>query len=889
MLNRIRVMGRRMHGLFARSRLDKEFKQEIDTHLEMLTEENLRRGLSPEEARRIARVQLGGMTQLREIHREMWSLPWLESFFQDLRYGIRQFRRNSAFTIVAILTLSLGIGATTVMFSVVDNVLLRPYPFQNASRLTTMFLWSLTRPGDGRGILRIPEFIACEKQNRVFDGMFGYISLDILNKETEGTQRIPGAFVTANTFHFLGIEPYLGRSIMPADGEPGSSGVVDLSYRFWQSRYHGDPSVLGKTIVLIGEPWTVVGIMPPRFHFEGASVWLPYRLSPSGGMVQGIVQPPVMVPVGLRKPGVTLKAAASNLLAILEQIAKVNPDAFPKRFTVEAQTLADSEVGHFKVLLYILFGAVVMLLLIACSNVANLLLARATAREKEIVVRAAIGAGRVRLIRQLMVESSLLAVAGGLLGWMLAYCSLRRIVAAIPEGTIPASAVISLNPAVLLFAMAVTLVTVLLCGLAPALHAVGGDLDARLREAGHARNARPSRGRLRASLVIAEVAISIILLAGAGLMLRTFVALESVDLGFNPAEVLRANLVFGHSREITPAREQRLLQQILEKVEALPGVSAASIVAAVPPNMGPYDGMEVMGQTFPRPRYAMFNLVSGGYFKTLGLPLIRGRLFTPNDVESVRRVAVINQTLANEFFGNGDPIGQQIKFTLFDRWRDAPHNTYFKIIGIVKDIKNNGLRKPIAPEAFLPYPLTISGGRSILLRSSLGMPSSILPSLRRAVWSVAPDVALTEVGTVLASLNDQAYAQPRFGLFTLAVFATIGLALAAIGILGVMGYSVSQRTHEIGICMALGAERRDVLKMVVGEGLKLALIGVGVGIAGALALTRFLSSLLYGVEPTDPLTFIAVSLILIAVALLACYIPARHAARVDPMVALRYE
>jgi putative ABC transport system permease protein len=885
------IWGRLISWLLWNRRRQREagLERELRDHLELEAEEQQEAGMSSEEAAYAARRALGNKAQIKEDVRAAWGFQWLETLLQDLRYGLRQLRRNPGFTIVAVLTLALGIGSTTVMFSIVDNVLLHPFPYKDASRYTTMFLWSLTRPGDGRGILRTPEFVACENQNRVFDGMFGYSPVDILYKDAVGTQNIHGAFVTANTFQFLGIKPYMGRAISPDDGKPDSSPVTVVNYSFWRRQFHGDPRLPGKTIVLIGEPRTVVGIMPPRFQFAGASVWLPYRLSPNGGDVQGAIQPPFMVPVGLRKPGVTLKAAASNLLVILRQIAKINPDAFPGRFTVEAQTLTDSEVGQAKVLLYILFGAVLMLLLIACSNVANLLLARATAREKEIVVRAAIGAGRGRLIRQLLVENSLLAVAGGLLGWLLAYGSLKGVVAAIPGDTIPASAVISLNPSVLMFAMAVTLLTTLLCGLAPALHAAGGDLDTRLREAGRAQNGGPSRGRLRAGLVIAEVAISMVLLAGAGLMLRTFLALESVDLGFNPKEILQAGLVFGHGREITPTREQRLLQQILEKVEALPGVSAASIVAAVPPNMGPYDGIEVLGQTFPRPRYAMFNLVSAGYFKTVGLPLIRGRLLTPSDVESVRRVAVINQTLARDFFGKRDPIGQEIKFTLFDRWEDAPHNAFFRIIGIVKDIKNDGARKPIAPEAFLPYPLTAAGERSILVRRSLGKPSSIMPSLRRAVWSAAPGVALTDVGSVKTSLEDNDYSQPRFALFTLGIFGGLGLVLVVVGVFCVMSYSLSLRTHEFGIRMALGAEKRDVLKMVIGQGLKLALIGVAIGIVGALALTRFLASLLYGVKPTDPLTFIAVSIILIAVGLAACYFPARRASKVDPMVALRYE
>jgi putative ABC transport system permease protein len=809
--------------------------------------------------------------------------------WNDLRYGLRTLRKNPGFTTVAVLTLALGIGATTLIFSVIDNLLLRPFPYKNADRYTTLFIWNLDREGDGRGILHIPEFFDYREQNHVFEDMIGYGGANIIYKAIQGTEELDGAYVTGNTFQFLGVKPLWGRGLTPEDANPASPPVFVMNYRLWKNEFNGERKLLGSTLTLNDEPMTLVGIMPPRFQYADASIWLPLRVGRGGPTASDVNMPRDLFPLGLRKPGVSLRAAASDLIAIGKRLSKNYPGGYSNPFTVTTDTLADSEVGHFKTLLYILLAAVMMLLLIACSNVANLLLARATARQREIAVRAAVGASRCRLMQQLLVESFMLAAAGGLLGWFLAYGSLKGVVAAIPEGTIPSSAVIGLNAAVLLFAMGVTMLTTLLCGLTPALHAVGGDLDARLREAARGLNAGPLRGRLRQGLVIVEVALSIVLLVGAGLMMRTFFALERVDLGFKPQDILHAQVELLRRSDHTAQRQKMVLQEILDRVRALPGVTAASVNVSIPPNMGgPNDNMIVLGQTFSKPRDAMFNLASTDYFKTLGLPLIRGRLLSESDIDSARLVAVINQTLARDFFGKDDPIGQKIKFVMLDRVADAPHNAFFEIIGVVGDAKNDGLRSTVLPEAFLPYSITVVGPRILLVRIPMGG-LSLLPSVQRAVSSVAPDVALTNTGSIKTLLNSSAYAQPRFGLLTLAIFAGLGLVLVAIGVFSVMSYSISLRKHEIGIRMALGASRSTVLQTALLEGLRLIVVGIVLGEGASFALRRLIASQLWGVSPADPLTLGSVAVVIVTTGLLACLFPARRATKVDPMVALRYE
>ena len=593
--------------LFHRRQRENELDEEVRIHLRMATQERMERGETAEQARASAVREFGNVILVKEVTREMWGFRWLETCLQDLRYGLRMLCKNPGFTAVAALTLALGIGATTLMFSVIDNILLRPFPYKNADRYTTLFIWNLDRAGDGRGILSVPEFFDYREQNHVFEDMIGYGGASVLYKGTRGTEEIVGAYVTGNTFQFLGVEPLLGRTLAPEDAKPGSAPVFVMNYKLWTSEFDRDRKLVGSTLTLNGKPVTLVGIMPPRFQYADASIWLPLRVGRGGASASDANLPRDLFPIGLRKPGVSLQAAASDLYVIGQRLSKIY-QPYSNPFTVTTATLTDSEVGHFKTLLYILLAAVIMLLLIACSNVANLLLARATVRQREIAVRAAVGASRGRLIEQLLVESFPLAAAGGLLGWFLAYGGLKGVVAAIPQGTVPASAVIALNPAVLLFAMGITMLTTLLCGLAPALHAVGGDLDARLRASGRGLNTGPLRGRLREGLVIVAVTLSMVLLVGAGLMMRTFLALERVDFGFNPDEIVRAQLVLPRSSGHTAERQKMVLPEILDNVSAIPGVNAASVSAAVPPYGGPYDNMIVLGKASSKPRDAMFNL-----------------------------------------------------------------------------------------------------------------------------------------------------------------------------------------------------------------------------------------------------------------------------------------
>jgi putative ABC transport system permease protein len=893
MRTRLAKLGRRLLALCHGGQFRADLEKDMRLHQELCGQEQVERGASPEEAHYAARRRFDNKLVVRKKSGDMWGWNWLEQSGQDLRFASRNLLKDRGFILLAVFTLALGMGATTVIFSVVDGALLHPFPYRNANDISIFRIHNLDEAGEtGRLWLSVPEFLDYREQNHVFADMTGTGHGSVLYTAGGTTEDLSGAYVTANTFTFLGVRPLLGRYINPDDGKPGAPAVFVMNYRMWQERFHGDRSILGKTFTLNGVPRTLVGIMPPRFQYFGAAVWLPLSLGRTGvtatGGTETAGRPIYLIPEERRKPRVSLKAVAADLSVIAKRLAKVFPSEYPKRFSVQTDTLASDVVGGFKTMLYILLAAVGMLLLIACSNVANLLLARSTSREKEIGIRAALGASRARLIRQLLVESLVLAAAGGVIGCVFAYGGLKAVMAVMPTDTLPSESVIELNTAVLLFTAGVAALTTLLVGLAPALHAVRGELHSRLKDTGWGVRGSSGQGRFRAGLVVAEVALSVVLLAGAGLMMRSFFAVEHVDLGFDPTNILAAQLVFPQGRYQTPKQNKILFQQLLPRISALPGVISAAETVTLPPFGGPESEVTIPGKTHTQRWDAMLALCSQGWFRTVGVPLLRGRLLSAEDVDSARQVAVINQTLARRYFGKEDPIGQKIKFKELDSAPGARHDAAFEIIGILVDAKNDGIEQPTLPEAFVPYTVASFGSRGLLVRTASN-PAAIENSISRAVWSVDPTIAVAEMDSIPTLLKDYAYAQPRFGLVVLGVFAALGLMLVVIGVFSVMAYSVSLQTHDVGIRMALGAQRADVLKMVIGQGIKLALVGVVIGIAGALALTRFLTSLLYGVMPTDLVTFLTVPAILIAVALLACYVPARRAARVDPMVALRYE
>ncbi|MGO9273508.1 MAG: ABC transporter permease [Terriglobia bacterium] len=824
----------------------------------------------------------------------MWGWTSLERLGQDLRYGLRQLRSARGITAVAVFTLALGIGATTVIFSLIDNALLHPFPYKDADGISIFHIHDLDEAGQsGRLWLSVPEFLDYREQNHVFADMTGTAGADVLyTGGGVGTQQLRGVSVTANTFQFLGVDPLLGRWITPNDGEPGAPAVFMMNYRLWQEQFHGDRNILGTAFTLNGVSRTLVGIMPPRFQYFGSDVFMPLSLGRSGvsgtGGTETAGRRMYLIPEERRKPGVTLEAVAADLNVIAQRLSKIYPNDYPKRFNVKTDTLASDVVGDFKEMFFILLAAVGMLLLIACSNVANLLLARATSREKEFAIRASIGASRGRLVRQLLVESFVLAAAGGVFGCLFAYWGLKAVMAAMPPDTLPSESVIELNSAVLVFTVVVTLITTLLCGLAPALHAVRGELHPRLKDSGRGVNSSSRHGGFRAALVVTEVALAIVLLAGAGLMMRSFFAIEQINMGFNPQKILSAGLVFAEGHYKTAVQNKIFFEQVLPRISALPGVVDAAEAATLPPFGGPRSEVTVPGKTHSERWNAMLELCSEGWFRTVGVPLVRGRLLSETDVDSARQVAVINQTLARRFFGEGDPIGQKIKFNLLDEVPDTPHDAYFEVIGIVGDFKNDDLQHPALPEGFIPYTFANYGRRGILVRAA-GDPAAILKSVSRAVWSVDPDVVLTEARPLQAFLKDYAYAQPKFGLMVLSVFAAIGLVLVIVGVFSVMAYSVSLRTHEIGIRMALGAQPSSVLGMVLARGLRLIAGGIILGELASLVLTRFIASRIWGVSARDPLTLAAIAAVIATAGFAACVLPARRALRVDPLVALRDE
>lgn len=811
----------------------------------------------------------------------------MTSLWQDIRYGLRMLERSPAFTIVAILTLALGIAATTVICSVVDSVLLEPFPYKSANRLATP---SVSFPNQS-SITRfpVPMFLDFKEQNHTFEDIIGLAYTDVHYKRSEGTEQLLGAWVTPNTFTFLGIKPLLGREITQEDGKPSSPPVFVMSYTLWTRLFNRNPNVLGATLNLNGTQRSLVAIMPPRFRFGDCEIWMPLELDRSTFITGFGVQPNEVWTIGRLKSGVSLKAASADLGAIAKRFERIYPAWFRVHYKLIVNSLTEELVGRFKLTLFALMGAVSMLLLIACSNVANLLLARATVREKEMVIRASMGATRSRLIRQLLVESGLLAATSCIAGCLFAYIGLKGVAAAIPPDTIPSEVAITLQPAALLITMAVSVLTNLLCGLAPALYATRRNLHIGLAGSGKGASADFRHGSLRSGLVVGEVALSIVLLIGTGLMVRTVYALKEVNIGFDPAHVIYAELSFPESQYDTSEQKRVFIEKVLDRLATTPGVIAATEADSLPPYSFGWTEVVIPGKTHSEPWGATFDMCSEGYFQTLGRRLLRGELLSHSDVESARHVAVINQTLSRTYFGSDDPVGQKIKFSTFEEWAaDWPRDAYFEIIGIIADAKNTGLQDPPRPEVYFPYTVTGTGPRKIMARTASNS-SLVLESLRREIAAVDSEVAVSDAGSIETFLRRGYYARPQFTLIILTTFGGIGLLLVLMGIFSVMAYTVSLRTHEIGIRMALGAQQNDVLRMVLKKGLALIATGTIAGLAAGLALTRLMSSQIWGVSPTDPWTFSAVAALILSIGLAACLFPARKAARVDPLVSLHYE
>jgi putative ABC transport system permease protein len=812
----------------------------------------------------------------------------VETLQQDIRYATRTLWKSRGFAAVAMLTLALGIGASTAIFSVIDNILMEPFPYRDAGRLMSVQIHDNDRsePG-GRGGYTGPEFLDYVEQNHVFDGVIADAQVDVLYTSGGGTERFHGELVTPGTFEFFGMPSYMGRAMQAADYEPGAPAVFVMRYKTWVSRFSGDPSVLNTTFILNGTPRTLIGVMPPRFAWGDGDMWIPEKPERAVKQTaQGFPQNWFLL--GHLKPGISERQAQADLTVVANRLSKVYPKDYPKHFSVEIESLTNLVVGKFRTTLYIVLAAVGLLLLIGCGNVANLMLARATGREKEFAIRAALGASRWRLIRQLLVESVILAVGGAAIGILFAWGGLKSLVAAMPEQIIPAESVIRLNAPVLVFTLCVAVLTALVFGLVPALQAARRDLNDPLRDSGKGTSGGARQGRLRDAVVVLEVALSLTLLVAAGLLMRSFVALREVHLGLQPDHVLVTRLPLPTDRYKTAEQVAGFYRPLLARLKALPGVVEATETSTLPPYGGIPSDIEIPGKTHSEKWNALFQLCSEGYFPVLRIQLKDGRTFSEAEVNGARKLAVVNETFAQKYMAKENPIGQRVHLAQLEAFPDPLKDPWFEIIGVVADVKNNGLQDPIQPEVWLPYTVTGSAFRGILVRTSQE-PMSMMNAVRDEIWATDRGVALTFTGTLEGYINSFSYAGPRFGFLLMTIFGSIGLALVTIGVYSVLAYTTARRTQEIGIRMALGAESGDVLGLVIKMGVRLVAVGAGIGLVVSLLLGRVIATQLWGVSAYDPYTLAAVTAVLLATGLVACWIPARRASHVDPLVALRYE
>jgi putative ABC transport system permease protein len=881
MLNKLRL---RLRALFFKSKMEEELDDEVRFHLEREIEENIARGMSQEEARMAALRSFGGVERVKEESRDERGVRLLEEVWQDFRYCLRMLRKAPGFTLIAALTLALGIGATTTMFSVVYNVLISPFTYKDPDRIEDLLIQDLDNPrARERGALIVPEFLDYQEQNTVFDEVIGCTGETVIYTSNEGSEPFSVAWVTPNTFHFLGVAPLLGRPITPEDGKPGAPSVAVMSYKFWNNRFGGEAEVLGKTLVLNGTAHTIIGVMPPRFTWHDGDAWIPSpldRSDPKASTTYRWFQ-------GRLKPGVSRKQATAELNVIAQRIARAYPQYYPQRFTIVLKTPADWVAGRFRGVLYTLMAAVSVLLLIACCNTANMLLARATAREKEISIRVALGAGHRRIVRQLLTESLTLALLGAAAGCLLAYAGVKLLPSITPRAGIPSEVEIALNIPVLFFSLAVAVLTALLFGLAPALHAVRRNVVQGLGDSAKGASGGSSRGRLRNALAVGEVALSLVLLFSGALLMRSFISLIRTDLGIRTENLVLVPLMFSANQYQTAAERQALFSQVAPRLATLPGVSSVAIANGLPPFGGPSSEIEIPGRPQVNKSNAVVRWCEEGYFRTIGLRLLSGRTLKEPDVVNTRRVALVNETLALRYFGNEDPLGKRISLPSLAENTDPVMNPVFEVVGVVSDAKNRGIQDPIQPEVFLPYTLTGRGGRLIIVRSAID-PSRIVQAVRNEIHAVDRSVASSPI-IMDELLRTRQFAQPRFSLILLSIFAGLGLLMVSVGVYSVMNYAVSLRSHEIGIRMALGAARSDILLMVLRSGARVLSIGVVVGLLACLACGRLIVDQFDLRAPYDPIAMTAGVIVIVAVGVVACWRPAQRASRVDPITALRSE
>jgi putative ABC transport system permease protein len=875
-------MSLRLRSLFRRRAADGELDSELQFHLEREIAAHISAGMSPAKARRKALQELGGVEQLKEECRDMRKTNYIHELAQDLHYGLRTLRKSPAFTAVAVLTLALGIGANTAIFSLVNGILARPLPYAEPERLV-----SITDS--------YPEgALAAVRASMKTMDVAGYAEGQDLNLTGMGQpERIHGTSVSANFFWLLGVQAELGRVFTDDEDQAGKDNLVILSHALWKTKFGGEPRVVGRSVILEGVERQIIGVMPASFHFGSPKTqfWTPLDMDPrSVGAYWGGGFMPL---IGRLRSGVTIEQGRAELAATLPRLRKMFPWQMPDALWTDSVVipLQQGIVGNVSETLFILLGAIGLVLLIACANVANLLLSRAATRQREMAVRAALGAGRGRICRQLLTESVLLAVCGGALGILLAFGGLSWLKAILPADT-PRLSTVSIDWRVLAFTAVVALLTGLIFGFAPALHASKIELTESLKTA--AQNSAAGGNRLRSALAIAEIAVAVVLVIGAGLMIKSLWELSHVNPGFHTESIVTARITPNDDFCAVFARCSSFFNTFLAQTRALPGVEDAALTHVLPLN-GRFWWYAADVEGHPRnpsePAPVLWeSVVTQDYFRIMGIPLLRGRLFTPADsAPGATHVTVVTESTAKKFWPNQDPLGKHVKRTWMGDW--------ITVVGVVGDVNEYSMASKL-PEyiegaVYDPYGNDLGPGgmqpreMTLVVRTS-GRVGNLAEALQKTVASLNPDTPVSEVAT-LQTIVSQSLDAPRSTMSLFAIFAALALALGAVGIYGVVSYSVAQRTSEIGVRMALGAQRSDVLHLVMGHGARLALAGVAIGIAAAVAATRLMSSLLYGVTATDPLTFFAVAVLLAAVTLAACYIPARRAMRVDPMVALRYE
>jgi putative ABC transport system permease protein len=879
----------RLRALRGRETVINDIDREMRSHVELQTEANIRAGMPPAQAHAEALRSFGNRSRALDEAYDVKGGGMFETVMQDVHYGARMLAKHKAFTAVAVITLALGIGANTAIFSVVNELLLRPLPYRDADRI--VMLWEVSPQGRHQNTTSRQNYRAWKAQNSSLEEIAAFSDQRVNLTGVGEPEELSAQFARPELFKVLGVEPLLGRTFSPDDDAPGKDDVAVLSYSLWQRRFGGQPDIVGQPITLNGYKFTIIGVMPANFQFHiksrsgtgrPAELWsiLPMPTGPGANEIGRFLSV-----VGRLKPGVSVEQAAAELKTIHARLSDAIPE-YNKNYTAEVLPLREQFFGNVRRPLWLMLGAVGFVLLIACANVANLLLSLATSREKEIALRAALGARRIRITRQLLTESLLLALLGSVFGLGIAWVGIKALIAISPRDLVSLQTV-GLNVPVLLWTLAISLLTGLIFGLAPALHISRLNLNDSLKEGGKSESAQASGSRrLRSALVVSEIALAVVLLASAGLLIKSFLRLQQVNRGFSTDNILTMVVRLPDAKYKEDPPVISFFGQALERIRSLPTVRSAGMINFLPlyGGLGSATGFKIEGRPEPPPGQGPscdVRAVDAGYFQTMSIPLLRGRNFSDVEQREKRHVVLINEALARQYFANEDPIGKRLDVAMFDEpfWAE--------IIGVVGNVRYDSLVDEPPPAAYFSHSDLTYGFMTLVIRTD-GEPTAIAPAVQREIRSLDPNQPVSDVRSMNQVMSEWV-SRSRFNTLLLGLFAGLATLLSAVGIFGVMNYSVALRTRELGLRLAIGAQPRQVLLLVLRQGLLLTVFGVVIGLGAAFALTRLLSGLLFGVAAVDVSTFTTISLLLILVSLLACYLPARRAMRIDPLQALRYE